>query len=75
MAYTAIKMLRVDMKHVTHVQNTKFKMHMNASNQNESASNLRGVTDHTPRLSQTTTAHSHTTPSTFETHVDDHMPH
>ena len=32
---------------------------MTTSNQNESASNLRGVTGNTPRLSQTTTAHSH----------------
>ena len=71
MAYTAINMLRVDLKHDTHFQNKKVKMHLNASNQNESLSNLRGVTDNTPRLSQTTSA---ATPSTFETH-DDHMPH
>lgn len=60
MAYTAINMLRVDLKHDTHVQIKKLKMHMNASNQNESASNLRGVTDNAPRLSQTMSAHCHT---------------
>ena len=79
MAYTAINMLRVDLKPVTHVPNSKFKMHMKASNQNESASNLRGVTaiaqHHTPIVTNNIRTQPHPmAPSTFETH-DDHMPH